>query len=336
MLELSALRGALTRAVLSGLPSADADGPAELAQLYALARDYPERGGKQLRGLLVLLSAAAHGGDWRAALPVAAALELFQSWVLIHDDIEDDSEERRGRPALHKLTGIPIAINVGDLLHVHMWQVLNTGVAGHPLERALQAEVERMIRRTAEGQHLDLSWVRGGRFEVSEADYLTMVTLKTAYYTVISPLRLGALCAGTQPDERFEAAGLELGAAFQIRDDVLNLAPGRGYGKEFAGDLYEAKRTLILVETFRRASAEERADLAARLGKPRAERREEDVRYALELIARCGALAYAQRVAEAKAEHGLERLREALAELPEQLIARELAGLLESLARRHA
>lgn len=315
----------------------------QLDAFYALVREYPARGGKRLRGELVLLSTAAHGGDWQQALPVAAALELFQNWVLIHDDIEDDSEERRGLPALHRQVGMPVALNVGDALHVYMWQLLHRLEGfSQDTKASLLGEFEWIIQRTAEGQHLDLSWVAEQRFDVSADEYLAMVTLKTAYYTVVGPLRLGAICAGREPDARLSRAGCDLGVAFQIRDDVLNLLPSEGaagavrYGKEFAGDLYEAKRTLILAHFFAHAGAEARAEVEASLAKARAEKTAEDISRVLVQLEQSGSLQYAQRQAEARAVTGLTKLRAALEALPGEAGVRELTGLLESMAsRRH-
>jgi geranylgeranyl diphosphate synthase, type II len=135
----------------------------DLERFYALLRDYPARGGKRLRGRFVLAACAAHGGDPARALAPAAALELFQNWVLVHDDIEDDSEERRA-PALHRTVGVPVALNVGDAMHVYMWQALLAlrGDAGFDAD-AIRDEFVRVIHRTAEGQHLDLAWVAEGR-----------------------------------------------------------------------------------------------------------------------------------------------------------------------------
>lgn len=322
----------LDAAVLAALPQTH-EVP-EIAHFYELIRDYPERGGKRLRGQLVLLSAAAHGGDYRQALPVAAALELFQNWVLIHDDIEDGSDERRGRPTLHRLAGMPIALNVGDALHVYMWRLLHGDAClALPRWREIIREFEAMILRTAEGQHLDLSWVAAERFDVSEGEYLTMVTLKTAHYTVIGPLRLGALCAGRSPDPQLTVLGKHLGVAFQIRDDVLNLLPEMTTGKEFAGDLYEGKRTLILAHLLRHADPTEKAEIIARLAKPRNEKSEADVRVILGAIARHGSLDYAQAAAEREAAAGLAALEALIPSLAEPAVT-ELTGLLESLARR--
>ena len=327
------MQDALSERILSHLPQRHAK--AELAAFYDLIRDYPERGGKHLRGQLVLRSLSAHGGAWQRGLDVAAALELFQNWVLIHDDIEDDSEDRRGAPALHRVVGMPVALNVGDALHVYMWRVLHhlTEFSGE-VQRLIFNEFEWMISRTAEGQHLDLSWVARGAFDISEEDYLEMVTLKTAYYTVVCPLRLGALCAETEPDARFVEAGIDLGVAFQIRDDVLNLMPDISYGKEFAGDLFEAKRTLVLAHLFAHADSDEREEVYARLAKPRDAKTRGDIRHILDLLERYGSLAYAQEVAESRARRGLSLLGESFADLPNQEAAQRILALLGSLASR--
>jgi geranylgeranyl diphosphate synthase type II len=330
-LEQQHMRQALTERMLAALPQQH-DQP-EINDFYRHIRDYPERGGKGLRGQLILLSAALHGAKWQDALEVAAALELFQNWVLIHDDIEDDSEERRGKPAMHLQIGMPLALNVGDALHVYMWQLLHAQT--HlPRYQDILHTFGWMIQRTAEGQHLDLSWVSQGRFDVSEDEYLEMVTRKTAYYTVVAPLQLGALCAGITPDERIVDAGKALGVAFQIRDDVLNLMPDISYGKEFAGDLYEAKRTLILAHTFAGCTSEEHDELCARLAKARSAKTDEDIAAMLDLIEKYGSLEHAQHVAERYAETGLQQLRDITQHLPNQDAAAVLFNLVESLASR--
>ena len=270
------------------------------------------------------------------ARPVAAALELFQNWVLVHDDVEDDSETRRGRPALHREAGVPVAINVGDAMHVAMWRLLWTGT--HPNRQPVAEEFLAMIERTAEGQHLDLAWVTEGRFDVDEAAYLAMVERKTAYYTVVSPLRLGALIAGVTPDPRFEPAGLALGAAFQIRDDVLNLVPDEhgAYGKEFAGDLYEGKRTVVLARAFAQLPGRDAERLRSLLGRPRADKSEVEMREALELIGRTDAVDHAQAAAETRARDGLATLEAAMAALPGRDAVASILALVRTLAARTA
>ncbi|HWG86109.1 MAG TPA: polyprenyl synthetase family protein [Deinococcales bacterium] len=304
----------------------------EIALLHEMMGDYPRRPGKSLRGRLTLLSAEAHGGSRQAALPLAAAVELFQSWVLIHDDIEDGSEERRGRPALHRLHGMPLALNAGDALHVLMWRVvLESGTEG------AASEFLDMIAETAEGQHMDVAWVERRRWDLTEGDYLEMVRRKTARYTVVSPLRLGALAAGRQPDGRLTAAGRDLGVAFQVRDDVLNLVGDReAYGKEIGGDLLEGKRTLILAHLLAGLPQGERAEVIAALQLPRGEKTPEQVQWITGLAVERGSVAHAQRVADEHARRGLALLEETLAPLPGRAAAGAVLDAVRDLATRQA
>jgi len=324
---------ALQAAVLEMLPDRHDD--PDLDRFYALLRDYPARGGKRLRGRFVIAACDAHGGDARRALVPAAALELFQNWVLVHDDIEDDNKERRGAPALHRQVGVPVALNVGDAMHVYMWQALLALRSDPTFDAdAIRSEFVQVIHRTAEGQHLDLAWVAEGRFAVGEADYMRMVTLKTSWYTVIGPLRMGAFAAGRTPDPAFQTAGARLGAAFQIRDDVLNLDPSAATGKEFAGDLFEGKRTLILAHLFAHATPDEAQEAEARLAKPRDLKTAGDATALLAMIERHGSRGYAQSVAEREARIALDGLRDAFAHLPNRGAADALLAQLATLAHR--
>jgi geranylgeranyl diphosphate synthase type II len=301
-----------------------------------LLQDYPRRGGKMLRGLLTYYSALAHGAPEEAALLAGEGLELFQNWVLIHDDIEDGSEERRGRPALHRLHPMPLALNAGDALHGEMWGLLAQGVARGVLGPGVLLEFHQVVRRTAYGQHLDLLWTLMGRLDLTPEDYLRMVAHKAAYYTAVAPLRLGALLAGREPPPLYEEAGLKLGTAFQIVDDVLNLEGDEAYGKERAGDLYEGKRTLILIRFLEEATLEERQRAMALLRLPREAKPEEEVRWLWERLLASEALAWAKGVAQRLKEEGLGALLPLLKALPNQEAARVLVGLLETLVERRA
>jgi len=302
----------------------------------ALLQDYPRRGGKMLRGLLTYYSALAHGALEEGALLLAEGLELFQNWVLVHDDIEDGSEERRGLPALHRLHPMPLALNAGDALHGEMWGLLAQGVARGVLGPGVLLEFYQVVRRTAYGQHLDLLWTLTGRLDLTPEDYFLMVGHKAAYYTAVAPLRLGALLAGREPPPLYEEAGLKLGMAFQIVDDVLNLEGDEAYGKERAGDLYEGKRTLILIRFLEEATLEERQRAMALLRLPREAKPEEEVRWLWERLLASEALAWAKGVAQRLKEEGLGALLPLLKALPNQEAARVLVGLLEALVERRA
>jgi geranylgeranyl diphosphate synthase type II len=273
--------------------------------LYGLVADYPRRGGRMLRPSLCIATARAFGAAAEDAVGSAVALELLHNAFLVHDDVEDDSDERRGRPTLHALHGVPVAVNVGDALTLLGLRALidNRRALGPSLTLRILEEAERMTRESIEGQAMELGWRRDNAINLSEADYLDMVLKKTCWYTTIFPSRVGALI-GTRDEgnlDRFIRFGFFLGAAFQIQDDLLNLAgdPQR-YGKELQGDIWEGKRTLMLIHLLREATPDERARLAEFLAQPRRQRRPADVTWIRERMDTYGCLEHAQQVA-----HGL-------------------------------
>jgi len=148
----------------------------------------------------------------------------------------------------------------------------NVAVIGlGPSLRTLSA-VARMTRESVEGQSLELDWVRRGAWDLSDEDYIRMVEQKTCWYSFITPVVLGAIAARLDPERTDRLAGFarRLGVAFQIQDDILNLAGDVGeYGKEIGGDLWEGKRTLMLLHMMRHATPEERAEAARILALPR-------------------------------------------------------------------
>lgn len=235
-------------------------GPNSLRELIL---DYPLRGGKALRPALSIATCLGLGGHLEAILPTAATLELYHNAFLIHDDIEDESWSRRGKPTLHIDHGIPIAVNVGDAMLSLSLQPLLDNVERVGLGPALRIlrVVARMTRLTVDGQAMELEWVRSNTWRLDDSDYLKMVELKTSWYSFITPLQAGAVAAGASPEQTasLEAVGRHLGAAFQITDDLLNLrADPQEYGKEIGGDLWEGKRTLMLLHALRCAEPHDR------------------------------------------------------------------------------
>lgn len=253
------------------VPADDPCGPV----LYDLMLDYPLREAKGLRPALCIATCRALGGGLEAVLPSAAILELYHNAFLIHDDVEDGSEQRRDRPTLHRDHGVPVAINVGDgMLALALGPLLdNTRVVG--LGKALQImqTIARMARETAEGQAIELAWIREARWDLTDADYEQMVLKKTGWYSFIAPVLIGAIVAGAS-DGRIDVLvemARELAIAFQIRDDVLNLRAAGPYGKETRGDLWEGKRTLILLHLMRSLDDDARARAREILGRARPE-----------------------------------------------------------------
>lgn len=327
------VREAIQQYLLEALPKPQAAHRPELAEYARMLRDYPERGGKMLRGTLLVYTGLAYGADLKQLLPIAAALELFQNWALIHDDIEDASDERRGKPALHKLYGMPLALNAGDALHAKQWALLiESGVS-----QGVLLEFVKLVERTAQGQHLEMTWMERQRFDLQEADYLEMVGQKAAYYTAVAPLRLGVLAAGLEPAPVLEEAGMKLGVGFQIVDDVLNLSgdPAK-YGKEIAGDLWEGKRTLILLHFLASADASERERTERLLCIPREQKPAEEVDWLHRRLLETGSVDYAQKVAEQMLAEGLATLEPVLQSTPKSAFGSLVLEILQSLVRRDA
>lgn len=242
--------------------------------LYRLMLDYPLREGKALRPALTIATCRALGGSLEAVSKSAAVLELYHNAFLIHDDIEDGSEKRRDRPTLHREHGAAIAINVGDAMLALALEPLldNMRLVGMGPALRILKQIARMARESAEGQALELSWIRSGRWNLRDRDYLKMVHKKTSYYTFITPMLIGAMVAGAPSSELASIGRVAtlMGTAFQIQDDILNLVGDEKlYGKELLGDLWEGKHTLVMLHALERASAEERRAALAILERPR-------------------------------------------------------------------
>jgi geranylgeranyl diphosphate synthase, type II len=273
--------------------------------LYGPLADYPRRGGRMLRASLCLATARAFGAKLDQALGSAVAVELMHNAFLVHDDIEDESELRRGRPTLHELHGVPLAVNVGDALNLAALRALidNRSRLGGALALRILEDAQRTAREAVEGQAIELGWRRDNAMHVSEADYLQMILKKTCWYTTIFPCRAGALIgsAGRVDPERFLRFGFFVGAAFQIQDDLLNLVGDRErYGKELLGDLLEGKRTLMLIHLLRHASFPDRMHVASILERPRRDRTEDDAQWILARMTEHGSIEHARNIA-----HGL-------------------------------
>lgn len=267
----------------------------EINSLYEMINDYPRRGGKGLRPSILMMFCEAFGGSLEKALNTAAALEIFQNWIVIHDDIEDGSELRRGEPALHMKHGMPLALNAGDALAGKMWDFLvaNRDILGPEMTLDVIDEFLRMYHKTTAGQHIELSWVQNKRWDLTDDDYFNMCRRKTSWYTCATPSWIGAMIAGAGEKYRdiiFDF-GIALGIAFQIQDDVLNLVGNEEvYGKEIAGDLWEGKRTLITIDLMMRATSDQQSFLKEAFDKPRHEKDAGDMNSILEMIKSYGCI----------------------------------------------
>jgi len=292
----------------------------EIDLLYNMMRDYPLRPAKGIRSSICLFTCQAFGGQVNDALLTASSLELFQNWILIHDDIEDESEFRRGQPVLHRKHTIPLAINAGDSLHGRMWSLLqnNHSLLGADITLNIIDEFINMLNETTEGQHMELSWSNTNDWDISQDDYFIMCTKKTSWYTCITPFRLGNMIANkhTIDENKFVEFGTNLGIAFQIRDDILNLTADGKYGKEYAGDLIEGKRTLILIHLLESCNNSDREFIESFFNNNR-EFREGNYQQLLDLISKYKSLDYATNICNELSEKALTEFNNIFSDLPD-------------------
>ena len=203
--------------------------------------------GKQIRPLLCLLTCQAAGGDWRQAVPAAAAIEILHNFSLVHDDIEDASPTRRGRQTVWQIWGIEQAINAGDamfaLAHLAMNRLIERDVPAAVVVQALRRFDETCVRLT-QGQHADMDFEN--RDGVSVTEYMAMIEGKTAVLVSLAT-ELGARIAGADETavRHYAQFGLDLGLAFQVKDDILGIWGDETLtGKSTATDITTKKKTL--------------------------------------------------------------------------------------------
>lgn len=314
---ISRLHHRTLRAVMLALPSDEPRG-----YLYDLMRSYPLRSGKGLRPVLCMAACAAYGGSYEEALPFATALELLHNAFLIHDDIQDDSKLRRGRAALHVDHGTPLALNAGDGLAANASTTFARATRRLPphLATPLLNGWEDMIRETLEGQALDLGWQHDNVLELSTEDYLDMCGKKTAWYTAIQPVAIGATVGSGRARVAAETFqfGWHLGLLFQIANDLDGVRPG---GEK--SDVKEGKRTLFLLHLLEALDGADRERVIRIMSQGRDERRQRDVQWMHDQMAKSGTIEYGQTcVSELAAATMLEAER-AFSYLPETP-AREL------------
>ncbi len=309
--------GTTLEALLSYVPSKE-----PRRHLYDLVPSYPKRPGKGFRPGLCIATCKAFSGDMQSALRSAVAIELFHNAFLVHDDVEDGSEFRRGSETLHAEHGIPIAVNVGDAMNVLSIRPLmeNLMNLGPSLTWSVFTEIEHMVQQSVEGQAMELGWVHENNCDLSEEDYLRMTLKKTCWYTCIHPCRVGALIAtgGSIDLDRFNRFGCYMGTAFQIQDDLLNLTGEQEkYGKEIGGDIWEGKRTLPLIHLLNSCTSREKERMRVFLATPRGDRQPKDVRWVYRLMAKYDSIEYARSCAKQLAGGALKEFYTAYGDLPE-------------------
>ena len=282
--------------------------------LYDPLKRYSENGGKRHRPLICFAACRAVGGNMELATSAAAAIEHFHTAALIHDDIADEAELRRGEPCLHLTEGIGLAINMGDLaLSLVNGTVINDPLLSDAVKVRVVSELIEMTRRTIEGQALDIGWARDGRYDITPEDYLVMATHKTAHYSGAVPLAIGAIVGGGTEEqvEVLRAYGMSTGLAFQLQDDLLNLVGSKEAAtKDFRSDITEGKRTMVAVHALAHTEGSQREELLTLLSSKETD--PQRLARAVEIMQEAGSIDYVRDYAVRLAHEGQDDLARVL------------------------
>ena len=300
--------------------------------LYKASKHLVEAGGKHIRPFIALESCELVGADTEKALPIAAAVELIHNFTLVHDDIMDQDNRRRGVPTVHVLYGIPLAINAGDMLFAKAYEAaLQSPTKGVPPRKTLRA-LEVLTEATVaicEGQAMDMAFEK--RNNVSEQEYMEMIEKKTATLLAASA-EVGAIVGdgSSRQITRLSHAMRASGLAFQIVDDVLGVtADEKVLGKPIGSDVREGKRTLIVYHSLKHGSKRQRSILVEALGNKDATT--DKIMETIEVLKSTGSVDYALKRADVltqKAKKELEKFpssdaRNLLMSLVDYIVARD-------------
>jgi len=311
--ELERRAALVSRAIEQFLPVVHPRG------LYEAGRHLVDSGGKRLRPSMLLLAAEAVGGDAATLAPAAVSIELIHNFTLIHDDIMDNADVRRGRAAVHKLWGVSGAILAGDTLYSKAFQALGMTPARPELILGAMNVLSRTCTAICEGQWLDIEFEK--RQSVSEDEYMEMIEKKTGVLYGASA-SMGALLAGGSDRvvKGLEEFGRLTGMGFQLQDDVLDLtAPESVLGKRRGGDLVEGKKTLIMIHAMSKGVD---VDVFGRK-----DATSEQIERAITVLERSGSIEYARSRAWDMVEAGKKAL-DVLPDSPAKVMLNDLADYM--------
>ena len=276
--------------------------------LKAAMAHYPAAGGKRLRPLLATMVCEAVGGKWQNAVPFGVALEIVHNFTLVHDDVMDEDDTRRGIKTVHAQYGIPEAILAGDALFARAFEIIPESDVDSEDVVKLTTILAKSVRLLAEGQQMDMDFEDAKK--ITSDDYMKMIERKTA--VLYSAAAEGGVIAagGTKAQEEalFEFGRLT-GLGFQIWDDVLDLrSDQKTFGKPVLNDIKNGKKTLIVVSGLEDLRGLERKEFLKVLGNKKATLSQ--LKLARDLLEDVGAVDHAVRVAnelvaQAKARLGV-------------------------------
>lgn len=297
-------------------------------ELYKASQHLIKAGGKRLRPFLLLNSYNVFRNDIEKALPIAAAIEIFHTFTLIHDDIMDQDETRRGKPTVHVLWGVPFAILAGDLLHAKTYDFISKSEISAEGKVQIIREMAEAAVIICEGQAMDMDFEK--RVNVSVNEYMEMIKRKTAYLFRCSS-RFGAIAANAEENlvNALTIYGEKIGIAFQMIDDILGLfGEEKETGKPVGSDIRESKKTYPILYALQKAPKDERDQLLEILTKQN--KTEEEIRKAIEIIKKVGGEESTRELARKYANEAIKSIEI----LPDSEAKRYLIQLAEFVIER--
>ncbi len=277
--------------------------PSEPHFIYDMIREYVFRGGKRIRPITTILLYNTLVNNSGTDVPPnlltsTAIIELFHNFTLIHDDIEDNSDVRRGKPTLHKIKSVASAINTGDALYTLVWKGLCELNESAQRKMLISSTMQQAFQRVVEGQGTELEWYDSHIYEISEQDYYAMVRGKTGAL-------FGCCCAVASifanmenQAVQFYRLGEELGVIFQIQDDILNIdGDPTKFTKTIGEDISEGKRTLLTIGAMKNMDEQKKKRLLEILAMNTKDKAL--IQEAIDLIKNHGGVEFARMKAEA-------------------------------------
>lgn len=289
--------------------------------------DFILRGGKRWRPALMILACEAVGGRKKTVMPFTPIPELVHNGTIVTDDVEDNSTLRRGKPSLHLVYGVDVAINAGNTLYfLPLLSVVNDKKLSEAKKAAIYEVFVLEMSKLSIGQAMDIYW-HNGKKAVSEQQYLQMCSYKTGSLARMAT-GIGAIL-GNATKKQLRALSefaTSIGIAFQIQDDILNIKPNEGWGKETGDDIKEGKRTLMAIHAFSVLPKEKKERLAWILDSK--QNSELEVKEAIALLDGAGSIEYAEQVARGLVEKAWKGLDKSLSNSKAKSILKEFAGFM--------
>ncbi|MHB8633528.1 MAG: polyprenyl synthetase family protein [Thermoplasmatota archaeon] len=297
-------------------------------ELYDAIRHLPMSGGKRLRPIVAILAAQCVGGDSKKIMPYGVALEILHNFTLIHDDIMDKCDTRRGVPTVHAKWGIPMGILAGDTMFALVFELLNQLEIDDRTYRAVALDVAKLAREVCEGQYWDMHFETQKKIE--ELQYYHMIERKTATFFEIA-MKNGAELGGAEPQQvkKLAECGRLLGLAFQVWDDYLGVTgKAEETGKPERADIRGGKKTLVYVSTHGKLDPFDRRQFVDLYKK--ADKTDQEIDEILKFMEKSGGLDYTRQ----RAREFSSFAKATLTELPETAAKRLLAILCDFASNR--